>query len=103
MDNVKSRIAARFLIQEDDSYGLDVGALDSLEAFKSFDKVMFNLELELAAARSNQDGGKVLVFSNLVTTLKGANTGGYNAEHAFLDGANGGEFTTIPNPGPGWK
>ncbi len=33
-----------------------------------------------------------LVLSNIISFLEGAQTGGYNIEHAILDGANGGIF-----------
>ena len=34
----------------------------------------------------------ILILSNIISLLEGAQTGGYNIEHAILDGANGGIF-----------
>ncbi len=57
------------------------------------EEIQFHLESAGTDAwRINSITPRIQVLSNIISLLEGAQTGGYNIEHAILDGADGGIF-----------
>lgn len=67
---------------EEQRKGRPVGVLGEV-------RELFNVA---TASSSMSAGSQILVLSNIISLLEGAQTGGYSAELAFLDGAQGGIF-----------